>query len=206
MHRRLLLCIAAILLLPFVRPSNAVQPQIVDARGDAATPAQDVQYATFETIDHPVDGRTLQVTLGLPQWPQPEEGGTYTVAFDYGGCGGGKVVYDWLGGGPLSGHDVGLAETATNATFWSCHPVVNAAGQTIYEYESQEITVTWIPEGLQWWVPLSHGLAEGTRLTNTQACTGQTVLAADDDVRRRTGIDCGSDSSPIGGDYVVGSA
>ena len=206
MQRRLLLCIAAILLLPFVRPSSAAQPQVVDARGDSPSPASDVQYATFETIDHPVDGRTLQITLGLPAWPQPEEGATYTVAFDYGDCGGGKVTYDWLGGGALSGHEAGLADTTTRATFWSCHEVINAAGQTVYEYESQDITVTWVPEGLQWWVPLSHGLTEGTRLTNTQACTGQTVVLADDDVRRRTGLDCDRDESPIGSDYVIGTA
>ncbi|HVE63640.1 MAG TPA: hypothetical protein VNB94_07560 [Mycobacteriales bacterium] len=203
MRRRLMPCIAAILLLPFVHPSNAAAPQVVDARGDA-TPARDVVYATFETIDLPVEGRRLQITLGLAAWPQDEDPGTYTVAFDYGQCGGGKVTYDWLGGGTLE-HELGIGKTATNATFWSCHAVINAAGQTVYEYESQDITVSWLPEGLQWWVPLSHGLADGVALTRTRACTGRTSVAATDDVRQRSGIDCGVDSSPIGSDYVIGS-
>jgi hypothetical protein len=206
MNRRMLMCIVALLLLPFVRPSSAMAPQVVDPRGDAPSPTRDVLYAMFETIDHPVDGRTLQITLGLPEWPSADEPGTYTVAFDYGTCGGGKVTYDWLGGGALSGHDAGFADTATNATFWSCDEVVNAAGQTVYEYDSQEITVTWIPEGLQWWVPLSHGLADGVTLSGTRACTGQTVLGFDDDVRRRSGIDCDADSTAIGADYVIGAA
>ena len=200
-YRRGIALLSTALVLALAPRGEAFQPQVVDAVGDAPTPSRDVTYALFETIDHPVDGPTLQLSLGLRQLPEVEESATYTVAFDHGDCGGGRVTYDWNGGGELA-----FGGTVTKASFWSCHTTATVGRESVYSYVSHEITVTWLSESLQFWVPLSSaGLRPGTALTNTRACTGQTVFGATTDIRRRTGIDCSADSSPTGTDYVVGS-
>lgn len=201
--RRAVALLTTALVLAIAPRGDAFQPQIIDVRGDAL-PSRDVTYALFETVHHP-EGPVLQITLGLSGMPEAEEGATYTVAFDYGDCGGGRVTYDWNGGGPLSGYAAGLAGTTTKASFWTCHPTATVGRESVYAYTSRDINVTWLDGSLQFWVPLSAGgLTYGTALTNTRACTGQTVFAATTDLRRRTGIDCSADSSPVGRDYVIG--
>ncbi|HVE98404.1 MAG TPA: hypothetical protein VNA12_04415 [Mycobacteriales bacterium] len=201
LRRSLTLCTAALLLALSAR-GDAFQPQVVDAAGDAPTPSRDIMYALFENYVHPADGDTLQITLGLNAMPVQGEPATYSVAFEHGDCGGGRVAYDWQGGGvaaPLTG-------TATKASFWTCDVTVDAAGESVYAYTEHTITVTWLEGALQFWVPLKvAGLTYGTTLSATRACSGQSFFRATTDLRRRTGIDCSIDSSPRGESYVIGS-